>query len=844
MKKWKVLSSVLIIGMSTVGSLFTTPVVKAATIVKNKSSVETILDNMTVEQKITQMLMPDFRNWTIDGSQKAVTEMNEDIKNILQKYEFGGVIFFAENVKETEQTAKLSYQFQTAMIENNSIPLLLTIDQEGGIVTRLGTGTDLPGNMALGATHKEEDAYDAGKIIGSELSSLGINVDFAPSIDVNNNPKNPVIGLRSFSSDPELTAKQGVAYINGIQDNGVAAAAKHFPGHGDTATDSHYGLPMVDKSYEELLQTELVPFFAASDAGVDMLMTAHIQYPQIEKHTVISKKDGQEIGLPATLSPEILTNIVRNEMKYEGIIVTDALNMNAISENFGEGEACVLGIEAGVDILLMPTILRSNNDVKKLDNVIEEVKEAVETDRISEERLDTSVTRILKLKEKLGVLDLDEESVVLDKMLEEANATVGSKENRALERKIALDAITVLDNEKNVLPLKPKSGEKVLFVTAASNQEPGTKFSIERLRLENELSKDFEVATTYYGSASQPESYYSQIDDADYVIVYTNMANESSLKSTAYQTAVPQNLFDYAKANGKKTIQVSTNKPYDAVHFSNVDATILTYGYKGMDPTEGGLEPRTAFGPNIPAAVELIFGKTPEENQPVGKLPVALPKITNGLLSETDYLYSVGQASSNWLTLDQLVGQVDSTSVRPGNTFEMKVALPNASLDLEEAKLKLTLNEDELTWKENQEKEITVDYVPETAIEIQVASDSAPKTMNQFVEKAQLIDKYGRVFDIKEIELPAIQIEQGEIEGIQLSASSLEILKKGKTLKVEVTALPTNEVVSAVDWEVQNTAIASVDASGVVTAKKAGTTRITAKTGNGQTATFTLRVSN
>lgn len=844
MKKWKVLSSVLIIGMSTVGSLFTTPVVKAATIVKNKSSVETILDNMTVEQKITQMLMPDFRNWTIDGSQKAVTEMNEDIKNILQKYEFGGVIFFAENVKETEQTAKLSYQFQTAMIENNSIPLLLTIDQEGGIVTRLGTGTDLPGNMALGATHKEEDAYDAGKIIGSELSSLGINVDFAPSIDVNNNPKNPVIGLRSFSSDPELTAKQGVAYINGIQDNGVAAAAKHFPGHGDTATDSHYGLPMVDKSYEELLQTELVPFFAASDAGVDMLMTAHIQYPQIEKRTVISKKDGQEIGLPATLSPEILTNIVRNEMKYEGIIVTDALNMNAISENFGEGEACVLGIEAGVDILLMPTILRSNNDVKKLDNVIEEVKEAVETDRISEERLDTSVTRILKLKEKLGVLDLDEESVALDKMLEEANATVGSKENRALERKIALDAITVLDNEKNVLPLKPKSGEKVLFVTAASNQEPGTKFSIERLRLENELSKDFEVATTYYGSASQPESFYSKIDDADYVVVYTNMASEASLKPTAYQTVIPQNLFNYAKANGKKTIQVSTNKPYDAVHFSNVDATILTYGYKGMDPTEGGLEPKTAFGPNIPAAVELIFGKTPEGNQPIGKLPVALPKISNGVLSETDYLYTVGQASTDWLKLDKMVGEVETTTVQPNSSFALQVNIPEGQLDLENAKLKLTLNKDELTWKENKEQEITVDYTPNAAVEIQVAKNSKPQTIENYIAKAQVIDQYGREFTIQNLEIPAIQIEQSEMEGIQLSASSLEILKKGKTLKVAVTAIPTNETVEVVDWEVQNTAIASVDSNGVVTAKKAGTTRITAKASNGKTATFTLRVSN
>ena len=251
---------------------------------------------MTLDEKIGQMLMPDFRQWKQAGESEVqdFTEMNEEVAEIIDEFDLGGVILFAQNVKTTEQTAKLTHDLQQVAIndEDGNLPLLTTIDQEGGIVTRLGTGTNFPGNMAIGATKNEQSSYDTGSVIGKELNSLGINVNFAPSVDVNNNPLNPVIGLRSFSSNPDLVAKLGVKMIEGIQSNGVAAAAKHFPGHGDTATDSHYGLPKVDKSLEELKKVELKPFQAAIDNGVDMIMTAHIQFPQIEKDTYTSIKDG------------------------------------------------------------------------------------------------------------------------------------------------------------------------------------------------------------------------------------------------------------------------------------------------------------------------------------------------------------------------------------------------------------------------------------------------------------------------------------------------------------------------------------------------------------------------
>lgn len=243
---------------------------------KNKK-IEDKISNMTLDEKIGQMLMLELRYWEDEnGNLKEVTELNDDIKNAILKYKIGGVILFAENVQDTKQTTKLTHNIQKAAIENGLDPLFISIDQEGGIVVRLATGTSLPGNMALGATRDKDLAYQYGKIIADEIKALGINVNLAPVMDTNNNPNNPVIGLRSISSNPELVGELGSEVVKGIQDQGVSAAIKHFPGHGDTATDSHLGLPVVDKSYEEIEKLELVPFKKAANEGVDMIMTAHI----------------------------------------------------------------------------------------------------------------------------------------------------------------------------------------------------------------------------------------------------------------------------------------------------------------------------------------------------------------------------------------------------------------------------------------------------------------------------------------------------------------------------------------------------------------------------------------
>ena len=589
------------------------------------SVVDNLMSKMTLRQKIAQMMMPDFRKWQTesDSGQKNFQVMNDEVAQIIKDYDFGGVILFAENVAQTDQTLKLTTDLQEAATggtDGSNIPLLLTIDQEGGIVYRLGSGTALPGNMALGATRSTDAATQSGEVIGRELSALGINVDFAPVADVNSNPSNPVIGLRSYGSDPELVGS-------------MATAAKHFPGHGDTATDSHTGLPCVDKSLDELRQCELVPFQKMIDNGVDMLMTAHIQYPQVEKETAISKKDGSEISLPATLSKTILTDLVRNEMHYDGIIVTDALNMDAISQNFGETDACIRAIKAGVDICLMPTILRSKADMPKMDAILDGVEAAVNSGEISVDRINESVKRILSLKEKRGILNYTSDTRTYEEKLAVANEQVGSEQNRDIERNISAQAVTVIKNNDNILPLKPQAGQKVLLLGAYNNETPGLALGMRRVIADHIISGKVDYETFRYTSANL-DQVKQKIDDADYVIVISEVSTNFSNWLTTQPTAITE----YAKAQGKKSIVMSISKPYDVANYADSDAIVAVYGNKGMDPTEA-LKPDNAFGPNIIAGVEVIFGRFAAS----GKLPVNVPVIENGqMTSDIKYAFGYG----------------------------------------------------------------------------------------------------------------------------------------------------------------------------------------------------------
>lgn len=525
------------------------------------SRVDSLLSNMSLRQKITQMMMVDFRQWkTADEEAKSdFTKMNSEVQKIVEDYDFGSVIFFANNIKETEQSFNLTMDLQKAATKDNGIPLLITTDQEGGIVYRLGSGTALPGNMALGATGDVNNAKIAGEIIGSELSSLGINTTLAPVVDVNNNANNPVIGLRSYGEDAEMVGKMASAEIEGLAEYNVIGCAKHFPGHGDTATDSHYGLPMVNKSKEELLNNELKPYQVAINQGIEMIMSAHILYPQLDDTTVHSDKTGKEEKLPSTLSHKILTDLLKGEMGFNGVVVTDAMNMAGIAATYDEVQAVKLAINAGVDLICMPTNITCLEDMSKLDAIIDGVEKAVNDGEIQESRLDDAVTRVLTLKENKGILDWKESNYSLEKAL----ATVGCDENRAKEREIAAKAVTVVKNENNTLPLNVTKKSKVLLVAAENNQRSLMKYGVERAKKAGLIPDGAEVKVTRYMDRTlasdatvinaDGSTYTSAMTDLlDWCDTLVVVSDNSGLnvKKAHYEnnyTGTPYNLVDYVE---------------------------------------------------------------------------------------------------------------------------------------------------------------------------------------------------------------------------------------------------------------------------------------------------------
>jgi len=681
-KKLSKLALVLSITGATVlssvpsSALLNIPVNVYANEIVAQSEIDAIIkekiSKMTTEQKIGQMIQPDFRQWKTseDTEVQDLTVLNDEVKAIIDEYDLGGVILFANNVKETAQTATLVHDLQEVIKndESNDIPLLITVDQEGGIVTRLGTGTNLPGNMALGATRSSKYAYNAGSIIGSELNSLGINVNFAPVLDVNNNPANPVINVRSISSDPNLVGTLGSALIKGIQDQGVVATAKHFPGHGDTATDSHYGLPIVDKSLEELNKTELVPFKTAIEEGVDMIMTAHIGMPQIEDEVI----QGTTLPLPATLSDDIMTGLLREKLGYNGVVITDALNMDAISKNMTESEAVIKTINAGVDIALMPTVLRSNEDVHKLQTILDDVVEAVNTGRISEDRLDESVERILKLKVERGIwnpIGATEEKT-LEEKIANAEAIVGNKKHKAMEKEIAEAAVTLVKNENKALPFKPKKGENVLVIAYGTSQTDSMVNSINNL-VESRKIKNVNVDSYNFNSKSAnsnleilDENLKAKIENADYIIATSTVSNASRLSQTSYWNYVPRAILNYANELGKKSTLLSVRNPYDVATTPEAKAQVLIYGDKG-DPNGPDSEAgnQLSAGPNLPAGINAIFGQF----KPSGKLPVEVPVVAkDGTIQDEVYL-PLGYGLKNWGASNNKPGHENNNKPGHGN---------------------------------------------------------------------------------------------------------------------------------------------------------------------------------
>jgi beta-N-acetylhexosaminidase len=330
------------------------------------------LEDMSLDEKIGQMIIAGISGTTI----------SEDTKSLISQYQVGGLIAYKVNMEDPKQAVQL---LNSLKVENakNQFPLFLSIDQEGGHISRLPGGLiEIPTNEKIGSINNSQFSYEIGTLLGKELETFGFNLNYAPVLDVNSNPDNPIIGNRSFGNNPEIVSELGIQTMKGIQSQNIIPVIKHFPGHGDTSVDSHLELPKVNKSLEELKQVELVPFADAIESGADVVMVAHILLPEIDAI------------YPSSMSKTIMTDLLRKQLHFNGVVMTDDMTMSAIADNFDLGEAAVESVKAGSDIVMVA------HDYNKIVSVINALKTAVLNGEIPEARVDESVSRIIQLKKK------------------------------------------------------------------------------------------------------------------------------------------------------------------------------------------------------------------------------------------------------------------------------------------------------------------------------------------------------------------------------------------------------------------------------------------------------------
>ncbi|WP_054024875.1 beta-N-acetylhexosaminidase [Bacillus sp. FJAT-28004] len=344
---------------------------------EHSDSLKQQIANMTLDEKIGQMVIVGIEGISVQ----------KQAKELIEKYRVGGFILYKDNMNDAAQILKLLNQLKETN-QQNQTPLWLSLDQEGGKVNRMPAEfIKLPPASEVGKVGNTDYTNQIGQALGEEVRSLGFNMDFAPVLDINSNAKNPVIGNRSYGTDAETVIKHGIETMKAIQSKQVAAVVKHFPGHGDTSVDSHLDLPVVNKSLEELKAFELLPFEEAIQQDTDAIMIAHLLIPKIDK------------DYPASLSKKLITKLLREELGYEGVVMTDDMTMGGITEHFDVGKAAVTSILAGSDIILI------GHDYKTQISVLQALKKNVRDGVISRDMLDNSVYRILRLKEKYKLED-------------------------------------------------------------------------------------------------------------------------------------------------------------------------------------------------------------------------------------------------------------------------------------------------------------------------------------------------------------------------------------------------------------------------------------------------------
>ncbi|MBT2395426.1 glycoside hydrolase family 3 protein [Streptomyces sp. ISL-100] len=564
-----------------------------------RERLKRLISRMSLEEKVGQLFVMRAYGHSATAPDQVDIDLNlkemgvRTAAELVAKYHVGGIIYFAwaHNTRDPHQIADLSNGIQRAgLAQETPVPLLISTDQEHGIIARVGKpATLVPGAMALGAGGSRSDARKAAQIAGAELAAMGIVQNYAPVADVNVNPANPVIGVRSFGSDPQAVAGMVAAQVRGYQGAGIAATSKHFPGHGDTKDDSHYSLPTIHHTAEQWEELDAPPFRAAIAAGIDSIMTAHIVVPALDP-----AKD------PATLSKPILTGVLRERLGYDGVVVTDSLAMAGVRQKYGDDRVPVLALLAGCDQLLNPP------DLPVAWNA---VLKAVRDGELSMARVEESILRILLLKAKLGLF---RDPYVSHK---DVDRTVGARAHVDAADRIAEGTTTLLANDSGLLPLSRRTHRNVLVVGAdpasptATTGPPTTVIAKALTELGFTATA---LSTGITPTQAKIKEAVAAAKGKDVVVVGTYNVSATSPQRT---------LVRELSATGVPVVALAIRNPYDIAQLvgTGFGASVAAYSWTDVE---------------LRAAVRVIAG----HSEPGGKLPVPIQRADD----PAKVLYPVG----------------------------------------------------------------------------------------------------------------------------------------------------------------------------------------------------------
>src|SRR6266702_895864 len=526
---------------------------------------------MTLEEQIGQLLMVGF--WGSTPSLKII--------DLIQRYHVGNVILFSRNIHETQQVLELTQKLQEIAEEaGQRYPLLIAIDQENGIVQRLGDMvTIFPGNMALGATGSEEIAYKVAMATGNELKALGINMNLAPVVDVNNNPANPIIGVRSFGENPSLVARLGAAMVKGYRAAGILSCLKHFPGHGDTAIDSHLSLPVIPYTLQRLEALELVPFSSGIEAEADSVMIAHVAFPALAEQNT----------LPATLSSTIVEGLLREQLDFKGVILSDCMEMQAISDTFGSELAAVMALRAGIDLVLV------SHEYTRQRASIEAIQASIQSHELNAEVVRQAADHVLRLKGRyLSWNDIVTSTTV--------PAIIGCEEHIKLQSETYELSTTLVRNDEALLPLRPDSGERIVVLSPQRN----LKSMVEDRYYSDELLVD--ILQQYHSPVEIMPISPGPVEDDCAMLLQTTRESDIFVLATvnAHRDVQQAELVRCLISSGRHIIVIAIHNPYDLQAFPQLSTYLCTYEYSQ---------------PALVAAVQVMFG----EKHAKGNLPVSIP---------------------------------------------------------------------------------------------------------------------------------------------------------------------------------------------------------------------------